>query len=125
MTVRLTLFLSSLVTLSIVHNVALKFYLYWTYLWLDIPIHVLGGVCVALGISVLPLFRVSVPMWIERMAGTLFVVLIVGILWEIFEFTSGISEFDDTFVFDTTLDLFMDMLGGIIGYGLVRSTQNI
>ena len=124
MNLRITLFLSTLFTIAIVHTVSIEFYIYWKYLWLDIPMHAFGGIACALGFSTLPFFglrpesRYTSLLWI-----TLFT-LSVGIVWEIFEFTAGISQNEPGFVLDTILDLFMDVVGGFIGYGLVRKLSS-
>lgn len=126
MSFRLTLFLSSIVLLALVHFIAIEFYLYWTYLWLDMPVHLLGGFCVALGFSILPLFRVRVPARMRTVGWYTLVVLAVGVAWEIFEYLSGISLVDgDIFIIDTSIDLILDMLGGVLGYVTVTHTNTI
>lgn len=47
---------SSLVTLALVHYLSFEFFLYWKYLWLDIPVHILGTITVAFGIATAPFF---------------------------------------------------------------------
>lgn len=123
MTLQLILFLATLATLAITHNLAIEFYLYWKYPWLDVLTHFLGGISVVLGYASLPFFRMFRMRLAERFQKPgfyLFVVLIIGIIWEIFEVKAGIMILDETFLPDTTLDLLMDVFGGIIGYGLVR-----
>jgi hypothetical protein len=122
---QLTLFFTTLTTLAVVHISATKFFLYWKYLWFDIPVHFLGGVCVALGLSALPFFRIYV---FEKYRTPLVYtagVLTVGVLWEIFEVTSGIMIIDETFVSDTTLDLTMDVLGGLVGYAVAGTFKKL
>jgi hypothetical protein len=122
---QLTFFLTTRTTLAVVHISATKFFLYWKYLWFDIPMHFLGGVCVALGLSALPFFRIHV---FERFRTPLIyasVTLLVGILWEIFEVTSGIMVIDETFVPDTVLDLVMDVLGGLVGYAVAGTLKKL
>jgi hypothetical protein len=118
MNLLLTLFLSSLTTLAVVHYVALEFFLYWRYLWFDIPMHLLGGTTVALGISILPFFRINIPRRFLTLFGYVSIVLCVGLAWEAFELIGGISILDESFVPDTITDLCMDILGGLIGYAL-------
>ena len=120
---RLTLFFSTIVTLAIVHAASLEFYLYWRYLWLDVPVHFLGGVAVALGVSILPFFRVSLPPFLSTLSGYLLLTFFAGTVWEMFEFVSEITVVDEHFIPDTTLDLVMDLLGGAVGYWLVRRTD--
>lgn len=111
------LLLSSITILGITHFVALEFYLYWKYLWLDLPMHALGGIVVALGIFALPLLSfIRLP---ERYLSPSFVltgVLIVGLIWELFEIAIGIPLIEEGFEIDILADLTMDILGGAIGY---------
>ncbi len=122
---QVVLLLSSLATLAIIHWVALDLHLYWKYLWLDVPIHFLGGACVALGFSILPFFKISLPPWSTTVYAYVCVALFVGIVWEVFEVTSGVAIVDEYYIGDTTLDLCMDVLGGIIGYGVVQSVKKL
>ncbi len=123
MNLLLTLFFSSLITLAVSHWAATSFYLYWKYLWLDIPIHMLGGVCVALGIATLPFLRVSLPRFFNTYLGYLCIVVIVGTTWEMFEYLAGVSIIDAYFVLDTVIDYCMNLVGVSIGYGIVRSIK--
>ncbi|MFZ2555352.1 MAG: hypothetical protein WAZ27_03150 [Minisyncoccia bacterium] len=98
-----------------VHIVALHLYLYWYFPWLDLLVHFSGGLWVAL-----------VSAWLllmTRREPTLFVliacVIAIGIAWEVFEYTIGMSR-GSTFVMDTSLDILMDLLGGIAGVILAR-----
>lgn len=45
--------------------------------------------------------------------------LLVGLGWEVFEYMAGISIVDSDFFADTLIDLCMDILGAVIGYGIV------
>lgn len=108
-----------------VHIAALQFFLYWKYLWLDIPVHFLGGVTVALGFAVCVYSRIRIPVQIKSLLGYMLVVFLVGISWELFEISSKISITEPDFIPDTLLDLCMDMLGGVVGYGIVKSIRNI
>jgi hypothetical protein len=122
---QLTLFFSAITTLAIVHTLAIRFFLYWKYTWFDIPMHILGGICIALGISILPFFKIQLSPRYTTIILYIIVALVVGILWEIFEFTFGISVYDETFVADTISDLFMDVVGGAIGYSIVQSVKKL
>ena len=121
MNLRITLLLSTLVTIAVVHTVSIEFYLYWKYLWLDIPMHILGGVACALGFSALPFFGLKHASRYTSMMWTVLFTLCVGVVWEMFEFSAGISQSEPGFFFDTVLDLVMDVTGGLIGFGVVRS----
>jgi hypothetical protein len=121
MSIRLTFLFAGLSVLAAVHIAALHFYLYWHYLWLDIPMHILGGICVALGFSVLPLFRVRLGGWSRTVYGYLGFVIVIGLLWELFEYQAGVSlAGESSFVLDTSLDMIFDVFGGYLGYLLVQ-----
>ncbi len=120
---RLTVFLVAFATLGIVNYLATEFYLYWKYMWFDIPMHVLGGVCVALGIFILPVFRIRIPQRYMRLLPVLGVVSIVGILWELFEMGLGLPAFEEQYAVDTCIDLVMDLIGGCIGYGVIKYSE--
>ena len=113
------LFAVALSILGVVHAVATSFYLYWTYPWLDIPMHALGGAVVSLGF--LTFFSTPVREgFIKSLLITLAVVLFVGAAWEVFEFVSVIAGSEPGYVPDTILDFAMDIIGGFIGYAVAR-----
>ena len=95
------------------------FYLYWTIWWSDLLLHFLSGVCVAMG-------GISVWFFIfskkeTNILETLFVgmvwVVLVGLVWEIFELHFGATFLSDgqIYVVDTISDLLMDISGGFLG----------
>jgi len=98
--------------LAVLHVVALDQYLYWKYLWLDIPMHALGGVVI--GAFVAPFMHGKHTLWFFLWCASLF------IAWEIFEYVSDISRGPDL-VPDTLLDLCMDTLGACVPYALART----
>jgi len=110
--------------LAVVHWSALTLSLYWQYLWLDVPMHALGGAVVALIPFALVTLRVRIS---ERFVGyipVLILVLIFGIVWEVFEYNTGVS-FAYNYTLDTFFDLFMDMVGGSIGYIVGSRTRHL
>ncbi|MFA5103551.1 MAG: hypothetical protein WC525_10430 [Candidatus Thermoplasmatota archaeon] len=115
-----TFFFSSLITLAIAHGIATAFFLYWKYIWLDVPMHLLGGITVVLGIASLPSFHITLLKRHETLVTSIVAVLIVGILWELFEVATGVPFTRESYVFDTSLDLLMDVFGGAVGYGIVK-----
>lgn len=121
----LTFFLSTATTFVLVHIVATKFFLYWKYLWFDIPMHFLGGIVCALGIAILPFFNIR---YIEKRSSFfLYIVLVlaIGVSWELYEYNAGLYHLESNLVPDTILDLCMDVLGGVVGYGIVKSSKYI
>lgn len=122
----LTTFLFATVALmGAVHLVALKLSLYYKYLWLDLPMHVLGGITVSLGYFLLPRFKIALPERYFKLFPTLIFVLAVGLLWEWFEIWAGIPLYTEGFAIDMLGDLAMDLVGGTVGYLLARSLIRI
>lgn len=98
-----------------IHVSATKYFLYWHYVWLDVPVHFLGGLWLGL-LSAWLLSSRQLPVSYVRVMLT---VLIVSIGWEVFEIAAGVP-IEKNFVFDTSLDLVMDILGGTLGYVIAR-----
>lgn len=120
----MSLFFIGLLTLAIAHSFFIEFSLYWRYLWLDIPVHLLGGIVVALGVAILPFFNIT---YFEKRASLgvyILIVLSVGVVWEVFESVAVITIHDYDFWLDTSMDLCMDVVGGYIGYGIVKNIKN-
>ena len=117
------LFAVGLGVLGVAHIVATGFSLYWTYLWLDIPMHALGGALVALG------FLTCCATYARGdfrrgFCVTLGVVMAVGLVWEVFEYATMIAGPEPGYVGDTILDLVMDFLGGCAGYLAARAREH-
>ena len=94
---------------------ARTFSLYFIVPWADLVAHFFGGVAVGFGIRSL-LFYVA-PMLEKRkhQAITLLGVFGVGAVWEVFEYVTNQTVVrGERYVADTTLDLIMDLLGGVI-----------
>ena len=79
--------------------------------WYDIMLHFLGGLWVALMFQWLAARQKATVLIIP----TLLAVCLVGVAWEIFEILIG-SPREANFAFDTSLDILMDVIGGILGY---------
>ncbi len=95
------------------HLVSLKFFLYWTIWWFDIPLHFLGGFLIGLiAISFLKIINRNTFVTFNLFFLTIFAVMIVGLVWELWElfvgFTTVLNDKGDTI-----LDLIMDILGGV------------
>lgn len=118
MTLTLRFFLMALAVLAVLHTLALRFYLYWRHEWFDMPMHLFGGAVVALGVFAAADLRVPPFRSLRQFGGTLAVVALVALVWECFEYASGISVVDERFALDTVSDLVIGLIGGIIGYGV-------
>ncbi len=125
MVLRVTLFLIAISTLAITNFFATTYFLYWKYSWFDMPMHFLGGVCVALGFAILPFFRITLPPQYRTLLPYLLFVFLIGIGWEVFEYVNGISlaSADERFLTDTLEDLFFDLLGGFVGFFVSKHTS--
>jgi hypothetical protein len=110
-----TFALISVLTLSVIHFVSLELFLYWHYLWLDLPMHALGGATIALVVFVPYDFSFKLPSRFKRLVPVLSFVLIAALLWEVYELQIGIPV-DESYPIDTISDLFMGLFGGLIGY---------
>ncbi len=112
---------------AILHFIALSFYLYWTLTWFDAIVHLCGGIGVGL-----------FSLWLGTRGGeyslfgfsfhTFFLVLggslLIGLLWEFFEWSFGLTFVTSAnYGIDTLSDLAMDVLGGFVAlsYVTVRS----
>ena len=103
----------------LVNIFANEVHLYFLLWWFDIPMHMLGGFWVALT-SMVIYYHLG---WIHRhdrsasfvAAAMLGATLVVGILWEVFEFSvEHLVKLNDNGVFDTLKDLLDDMIGAVI-----------
>lgn len=115
-----------LIVILLFHIIATLNSWYWTYLWLDVPMHFLGGFWVAMA-SVILIFNYHFPVSKEAVNQIFFTFLIVilslvalvGIFWEFYEFLNDmfLSSRNYAQIFqqgaaDTIGDLFFDLLGG-------------
>ncbi len=110
-----------LIVLFVFNNVAVKLSLYWTYRWLDIPMHFIGGALVTWFSFVCFAFwrkDLYIP-WIY----TLVFAFGIGFAWEIIEFYAKVSQMVPEYGLDTTKDLFMDMIGGLVVYMIWDSVR--
>ncbi len=119
------LFLIAATVLAVVHFLALEFFLYWRFLWLDLPVHALGGAVVALGYQSVRDFRSRLPERWFALVPTLCFVFFVAILWELFEAAAGLSVGNADLAFDTASDLLLGLLGVLIGYFVASRIQEL
>lgn len=107
--------------------ISLKFYLYWTNSWVDIPMHIFGGALV----SSIGLWIFYFSPWKNLFIRTPKQILIlsvlvgfsIGFLWEIFELMAGMTSLSVDKI-DTVKDLIDDIIGAlIIGWYFVRNIK--
>lgn len=115
------------------HIVAIYKFWYWSYAWLDVPMHFLGGVWVALFFAWFSerVQRIGFSYARANFYGgflmTLSFVALFGIGWEFYEFLYDVflsRSRNYEFLLqlgaaDTISDLFFDLLGGAVGFALV------
>jgi phosphoglycerol transferase MdoB-like AlkP superfamily enzyme len=109
--------------LGLIHTSAIVYFWYWQFPWLDVSVHFLGGLTV--GFFVLWfVFRLLGPAHVLWTRGSLYIVLLtvilVGVLWEIFEYNVGISR-GSNFAFDTSLDMVMNIVGAVTAVYISRN----
>jgi hypothetical protein len=96
---------------------AVWYFLYWRFWWLDIPMHILGGMWAGLCAA-----------WILKRRGNdfsltwcLVFTLFVGIAWEVFEYSEGIAFPQHlSYPLDTVKDVFMALFGAALAYLFAR-----
>jgi len=111
--------------MGVVHIVSLELYLYWRFPWLDIPMHLLGGVAVALALLLLLQWMPRMPRRYLALFPIVMGVLVVGLVWEVFEIWAGIPLIEPGFERDMLLDICMDIVGGAVGYVVGTSVASI
>ncbi len=100
----------------LIHTLANAFYWYSAIWWFDIPMHIMGGMFLALTAGAL-FFKALLPLsFRERLVTILLFVLIVGLSWELFEyFVQNFIKGDQLASLpDSVKDMMMDLFGGIV-----------
>lgn len=99
--------------LTLLQQWALGEFLYWRYVWFDVPMHYLGGLALAV-------FTIG---FLARLKPWSFIALIAILLvaWEVFGYLFGIPQ-QDNYQFDTALDVLMGALGAVTAYVVARLT---
>lgn len=117
----LPLFLVVLIfVIAVVDAMALRYHLFYTLPWFDIPLHLLGGLWVSLFILwYYSIFRNNNARIEER--GGMFIFALSGtfavaLAWELFEYTiNAYIVLDKYDMIDTFKDLLMGMIGATVG----------
>jgi len=108
--------------LAVFHSIALEFHLYWRFLWLDLPVHMLGGIWAGLFVFWLRILMRLTP----SVAWGIAVALVFGVAWEIFEVAAGLPR-ESSYALDTSLDLligrYLKLLQVFLANRVMRSTR--
>lgn len=108
-----------------IHIAASFFFWYHFHPWLDIPMHLLGGLWLAfLTAYIIKKFGLRMPSPFKLVA----IVFILGLIWEFYEYGAYaiLPRFVDIFewhgldIKDTLLDLVNDLLGAAIGAVIIK-----
>ncbi len=99
--------------LATLHWWALSDFLYWHYMWFDIPMHYLGGAVSAVFVFGFLLHK--------RVYVSVALLVLIFIGWEVFEFVFGLPV-EANYPLDTAIDLVMDTLGALTVYAVARKT---
>ena len=118
-----------LFVVGFLNYIASVFYLYWTVWWFNMVMHFLsGGVVTMTTFLILRFFRKNETFSrLKIIFLAIASVFIVGIAWEIFELSVGLTSFSDGiwYVLDTVSDLILDLSGGFLGiFYALRSNHN-
>lgn len=101
--------------MAVTHYLAIELYIYWRYLWFDIPMHFIGGSVVALGYLSIRDFIPKLPSAWFKFVPTIFFVFAIAITWEVFELAAGITM-QNGYMVDTVADVIFGLIGGSVGY---------
>lgn len=102
--------------IAVLNWLSIKLFLYLSFRWTDSILHFLAGFSVAL-------FAVwFLSIWQENSSKKVIIifsficVLIIGVVWELFELYFNITFLSDGihYITDTSSDLLMDILGGFL-----------
>ena len=105
------------VLLAVVHFIAATFYFYWIFWWFDNLSHFMAGF--SLGFFSLYIFYES-GLWGNKLSlpKAIFLsfisVMVLGGVWEIFEYVNGLTESTEGYSLDVIHDLLSDALGAIL-----------
>lgn len=125
MKINTLLFLITGSVLAVSHYLSIEFALYWRYLWLDIPVHFIGGVTVVLVLWTLRDLRAPLPRGVFTLWPVIIFTLIIAGVWEIFDWQAGIDVIAGGYLADTALDIIMGLLGGVTGWWIGSQFSNL
>lgn len=96
------------------HNIFNYFSLYWMYYWLDIPMHLIGGILIVLSLFFLQ-NKLPEIYFFKNKFYILVYLFITTIIWEIYQVLAG-KEIDENYTISTMFDISLGMIGGITAF---------
>lgn len=107
--------------IALLHAAAYEYSLYFSVSWFDTFMHVLGGTLVGSVIGWWISFEIPIGIRhrIPRFLTIVVVVGMVAVLWEVFEWSVGITRFPHAWP-DTIADVIAGLVGACIAYGIYR-----
>lgn len=111
--------------IGVIHSIFLWYSVYWRFVWLDVPVHFLGGIWAGLFAwwFIRDVYRLKLK-GLHSLLMVLTTVLAIGVGWEVFEVVIGTPQAAN-YWFDTKLDLTMDTFGGLTTWGILRALHKI
>ena len=115
--------LGLLILILAVHILANIYSWYWTYTWLDMPMHFLAGLWLAAVFFhyIKPKLEIANHQFLVSLILALGFVALIGVLYEFFEFfydifiaSRGYTAISQQGVADTMKDLFFDLIGASV-----------
>lgn len=123
----LTLFLTTSVAIGLFQYFGIYFSLYWLIPWFDIFMHILGGAWIALITYIFYSYTAN-----ENGATNpplvlciIMTVILIGVLWEWYELTNGLTHSEINYFRDTLSDLIFDIIGASAVYLFVSKKINL
>ncbi len=91
--------------------------LYYELPWLDIPMHLLGGLLIG-GLSI-NLLKIQNKSRLISLTHVVVYVVVVAAIWEVYEYLRGVIDYDSiSDYFDTFTDMINGMIGAVLAYKL-------
>jgi len=115
----------SLILLACFHTVAFAFSLYSIYLWFDVPMHILGGITIALGYQSSYIFGQYAKRLPHTLLATVIAVLIIGCGWELYEYIMGFMTGGLFSATDTLTDIITNIIGGALGFIVAKAIRTL
>lgn len=112
--------------------IAIKYYLYWHYRWIDIPVHFLGGFFLGALFFYIVFSnpRTKKMLGLARTNKNIFwvsvgLVFLAAVGWEAVEWIVGRTSWSPAYVPDTTLDLIAGTGGGYLFYAFYGAIRDM